>query len=122
MKLKDAKATVRTYRATLLKSEDGEYCVTLDGDNGAQSYFTNDLTDAIGTARLMREERDRAEALQNALINVARTVNENRAELGYLAMSRVLSPEEQAPLQEIIDALDAWQVATNAFLTSGRKE
>ena len=56
--LKEAMATVRNYGFTLVK-RDGEYIVKPAGQNidHPHSYFTNDLEDAVGTARLMAEER-----------------------------------------------------------------
>lgn len=55
MTLKQAKATCREYGCTFRKTDCGEYRVNLIGGTEAQAAYTDDLDDAIGTAKLMAE-------------------------------------------------------------------
>jgi hypothetical protein len=53
----EAKETVRRLGFTLTK-QDGEYRVAIPGDREHQSsYYTDDLDDAVETARDMAERR-----------------------------------------------------------------
>jgi hypothetical protein len=52
MTLSDAKKIVAAVGCTLSKS-DGEYRVNLRGHGEATAYYTNDLQDAVNTAKTM---------------------------------------------------------------------
>lgn len=60
MTLAEAKKLVRVYGCTLretLREKVGEYRVNLLGGSEDTAYYTNDLDDAVETARLMNETR-----------------------------------------------------------------
>lgn len=54
MTIKQAKATARAL-GFKLTHEDGEFRVCPIGGHEGQAYYTDDLDDAIGTARWMSE-------------------------------------------------------------------
>lgn len=56
MTLAEAKKLVRVYGCTL-REKVGEYRVNLLGGSEDTAYYTNDLDDAVETARLMNETR-----------------------------------------------------------------
>jgi hypothetical protein len=63
--LRAAQAEARLFGCTLIH-HDGEYKVRVKGSPVGEGYFTNDLDDALTTARIMSEPDDRVrQALGN---------------------------------------------------------
>jgi hypothetical protein len=54
----EAKAFCRRHRMTITKRDD-EYRVNFIGGNEAAASYTNDLIDALGTARAMRQAQEK---------------------------------------------------------------
>lgn len=52
MTFKEAQATCRAFGHTLTRRPDGEYRLNVRGGTEATAYYTTDLDDACGTARM----------------------------------------------------------------------
>lgn len=57
MTIRDAKLEVAKLGMVLSKTEHGEFRVNFKGGSEATAYYTDDLDDAVGTARLMSKEK-----------------------------------------------------------------
>jgi hypothetical protein len=57
MTIRDAKLELAKLGMVLSKTEYGEFRVNFKGGSEATAYYTNDLEDAIGTGRLMGQQR-----------------------------------------------------------------
>jgi hypothetical protein len=57
MTIKEAKLEVSKIGMVLSKTEHGEFRVNFKGGSEATAYYTNDLDDAVGTARAMKKQQ-----------------------------------------------------------------
>lgn len=64
MNFTEAKTQAAMSGCTLKRTEDGEYRVALKGAGEASAYYTNDLQDAVGTARAMEHQKQNRRARQ----------------------------------------------------------
>ena len=60
MTVKQAKAELKSLGLTIKKMECGDYRVAVAYDNNAEvcAYYTNDLRDAVATARIMAKHNE----------------------------------------------------------------
>lgn len=61
--LRDAQLLLRMFGMMIYKTEWQEYRVNYVGGAEATAYYTNDMQDAVGTARKMDEERRKRRAV-----------------------------------------------------------